>query len=127
MLVDVTTLAGWQVIRGVGIALAFPAMNTITMNSVPRHMLGPASGLFNVSRQLGGAFGVAPTVAAFATAGSHASPQAFSQGFDAATGVSALLSLVGAVAGLLLPGARGATRVAPAQAPALTPSASDGA
>ena len=48
--------------------------------------------------------GIALGVAAFAGAGSYASPAAFSDGFVAAIGVSAALSLVGAIAGLGLPG-----------------------
>jgi hypothetical protein len=57
-------------------------------------------------RQLGAAFGVAILAAVFAGAGSFGSIQAFSNGFAPAMGVSAALSLVGAIAGLLLPGRR---------------------
>ena len=55
-------------------------------------------------RELGGVFGIAILVAVFAGAGSYASPEAFSDGFAAAIAVSAALSLVGAIAGLGLPG-----------------------
>jgi EmrB/QacA subfamily drug resistance transporter len=116
-----------MLLAGAGFALAVTVAQKAVVGAVPIADIGKASGTLSTIRQLGGAFGVALTVAAFATVGSHASPQAFSQGFAAATSVAALLSLAGAVAGLLLPGARGATRVAPAQAPALTPSARDGA
>lgn len=54
-------------------------------------------------RELGGVFGIAPSVAVFAGAGSYASPQAFSDGFVAAIGLSAGLSLLGALAGTALP------------------------
>jgi uncharacterized protein (DUF58 family) len=47
---------------------------------------------------------------------------AFSQGFAAATGVAAMLSLAGAGAGLFLPGARGEARIAPSAGPALVSS-----
>jgi MFS family permease len=83
-----------------------------------------ASGTLGAIRQLGGAFGVALTVAVFARAGSHATPMTFSQGFAAANGVAAMLSL-GAGAGLFLPGARGKARIAPSADPAILSSPGD--
>ena len=59
-------------------------------------------------RQLGGAFGLAITVAAFANAGDRLTPAGFTAGFAAAMGVAATLSLAGAVAGLWLRARRGA-------------------
>jgi hypothetical protein len=50
-------------------------------------------------RQLGGAFGIAVLVAVFAGGGSYASPQAFNDGFVAATVACAGISLMGALAG----------------------------
>jgi hypothetical protein len=60
-------------------------------------------------RELGGVFGIAILVAVFAGAGSYASAETFSDGFAPAIAVSAALSLVGAIAGLGLPGRRQAT------------------
>ena len=40
-------------------ALAMPAMTAVAMSHAPRHHIGLASGVFNASRQTGGAFGVA--------------------------------------------------------------------
>lgn len=60
-------------------------------------------------RQLGAAFGIAILVVMFAAAGSYGSAQAFSDGFAPAIGVSAALSLLGAVAGLGLPARRHVT------------------
>jgi hypothetical protein len=57
-------------------------------------------------RQLGGVFGIATLVAVFTGTGSYGSPQLFSDGFTAALGVAAALSLAGAVAGLGLPALR---------------------
>jgi hypothetical protein len=54
-------------------------------------------------RQLGGAFGVAIAVAAFALLGSRASAADFSHGFAAAVGVTSLLSFAGAIAAIWLP------------------------
>jgi hypothetical protein len=57
-------------------------------------------------RELGGVFGIAVAVTVFAAAGSYASPVSFTNGFGPAIGVTAALSLAGAVAGLALPGRR---------------------
>jgi hypothetical protein len=59
-----------------------------------------------MTRQLGGVFGIAILAAAFTAAGGYASPHAFSDGFTAAIGLSALLSGAGALAGLGLPSRR---------------------
>jgi hypothetical protein len=68
--------------------------------------IGQASGIFNMLRFLGGAFGVAILVAAFAARGSLASPETFSAGFAAAIGAAAVLSLAAAVAGMWQPARR---------------------
>jgi hypothetical protein len=68
--------------------------------------IGQASGIFNMFRFLGGVFGIAIVVVVFAATGGVDSPQAFSAGFAAAIGVTAALSLLGAVAGLWQPGRR---------------------
>jgi hypothetical protein len=73
------------------------------MSSVAPQFIGKASGTFSTLRQLGGAFGVAVGVAAFTAAGGYASPEQFTDGFSAAIGACAGLSLLGAVAGLALP------------------------
>jgi hypothetical protein len=72
--------------------------------------VGKASGTFSMLRQLGGAFGVAIVAAVFAGFGSYASAQSFSNGFAKALGVCTVLSLLGALVGLVLPDrqARGA-------------------
>ncbi len=67
-------------------------------------------------RQLGGAFGIAIAVAAFAHVGGHATAQAFSHGFTAAIGVAASLSLAGAIAGIWLPAQPGQTLPKPTSA-----------
>jgi hypothetical protein len=73
------------------------------LTSVTPQDIGKASGTFSTMRQLGGAFGVAVLVAVFASAGSYSTAQAFSDGFVAAIGGAAGLSLIGAVTGLALP------------------------
>jgi EmrB/QacA subfamily drug resistance transporter len=94
------------VIAGSGIAATFPAAQNAIMSSVSADQIGTASGSFSMMRQLGGAFGLAIVVAVFTGAGSYASPGAFTDGFVAATAISAVLSLLGAFAGLAIPGHR---------------------
>jgi hypothetical protein len=114
-----------MILTGAGFAVAVTIAQKAVVGAVAIPDIGKASGTLSTIRQLGGAFGVALTVAVFARAGSHASPAAFSQGFAAANGVAAMLSLAGAGAGLFLPGRRGQARLALASGPALTPSAGD--
>jgi EmrB/QacA subfamily drug resistance transporter len=113
-LIAAPDLAYWQlvaplVLSGTGVAMAIPAALSAVMTSVPPQFIGKASGAFNTLRQLGGAFGVAVLVAVFASTGSYSSAQAFTDGFAAAIGACAALSLVGAVAGVALPRRRTAT------------------
>jgi hypothetical protein len=80
---------------------------------VAQEEVGKAAGANSMLRELGGVFGIAILVTVFAGAGSYASPGAFTDGFAPAIAVSAALSLMGAIAGLGLPGrptAAGATR-----------------
>ena len=103
-------------IAGIGFGLAIPALTRSVTSTVPPPDIGRASGAFSTMRQLGGAFGVAILGAAFAAAGSYASPPAFTNGFVAAYGVAAGLAFAGAVTGMILP-KRGAhpAPVAPAR------------
>jgi predicted MFS family arabinose efflux permease len=93
-----------MVLAGAGFAVAVTIAQKAVVGSVAVADIGKASGTLSTIRQLGGAFGVALTVAVFARSGSHATPLAFNHGFAAATGVAAMLSLAGAAAGLFLPG-----------------------
>jgi EmrB/QacA subfamily drug resistance transporter len=90
------------ILAGVGVSMALPAVQNAVMGSVAPTEIGKASGTFGTARQLGGAFGLAIAVAVFTGAGSYASPAEFSNGFGPALGVSAGLSLVGALAAMLL-------------------------
>ncbi|WP_425995190.1 DHA2 family efflux MFS transporter permease subunit [Caulobacter sp. DWR1-3-2b1] len=51
--------AGVQACRGVGVMIAMIATQQITMSSLPPHMIKNASGLVNLSRNTGGAMGLA--------------------------------------------------------------------
>jgi MFS family permease len=89
-------------LAGTGASMAIPAMQNAIMGAVAPADLGKASGTFSTTRQLGAAFGLAIVVAVFAGSGSYATPDSFSAGFGPAIGVSAALSLAGAIAGLAL-------------------------
>jgi EmrB/QacA subfamily drug resistance transporter len=104
------------VLAGTGVSMAIPATQNVVMSAVPTTEAGKASGTYNMLRQLGGVFGIALLVAVFTGAGSYASPQAFTNGFAPALGVTAVLALIGAVAGLGLPRVAGALPAAAAEA-----------
>ena len=92
-----------MIVAGAGVSMAMPAAQKSVVSAVEPAEIGKASGAFQAIRQLGGAFGVAILVAVFAAAGSYASARSFSDGFTPALGVSATLSLLGAIAGLGIP------------------------
>jgi EmrB/QacA subfamily drug resistance transporter len=89
-------------VAGVGFALAIPAVTKAVVSSVALPDIGIASGTYSTMRQLGGAFGVAVIGAVFAATGGYGSAGAFSDGYRAAIGVGAGLTLVGACVGLTL-------------------------
>jgi MFS family permease len=104
-------MAYWQmlapfIVGGVGVSMAIPAAQNSVLGSMAESALGKAAGANSMMRELGGVFGVAVVVAVFAGAGSYASPQAFTDGFEPAILVAAGLALGGAAAGLALPGRR---------------------
>jgi EmrB/QacA subfamily drug resistance transporter len=102
-------------VAGVGISMTFPAAQNSVVGSVPDEAIGKAAGTNSTMRELGGVLGIALGVAAFAGAGSYATPVEFSDGFVAAMGVSAGLSVLAALAGMALPARpRAAVTAAPA-------------
>jgi EmrB/QacA subfamily drug resistance transporter len=102
-------------LAGTGVSMAMPAAQNAVIGAVPPGAIGTAAGTFNTLRQLGGTFGIAILAAVFASAGGYASRAAFSDGFAAAMGVAAGLSVLAAVAGSRTPGRR--VTAAPAAAP----------
>ena len=97
------------IVAGVGVSMAIPSGQNSVLGSVALEAVGKAAGANSMMRELGGVFGIAVAVAAFAGAGGYVSAAAFTDGFAAAMGVAAALSFAGAVAGLALPGRREAT------------------
>ena len=119
-LVAKPNLAYWQivaplVITGLGMSMTIPAAQSSVMSHVAPQHIGKASGTFTTLRQLGGAFGVAIAVAAFAGAGGYQSAQAFSDGFGPAIAISAGLALVGAAVGAFAPGMQADAALGPAE------------
>jgi MFS family permease len=102
--VHFTSLIAPLVVAGIGISMSLPASQRAIVGAVAEADIGKASGAFATGRQLGGAFGLAIAVAVFAGSGGYTSPAAFTDGFAPALGVSAVLSLIGALAGLLVSG-----------------------
>jgi len=92
------------VLAGTGVSMAMPAAQNAILGSVAVTEMGKASGIFNMARFLGGMFGIAVMVAVFSASGAVHSVAGFSGGFASAMMVAAALSLLGAFAGLALPG-----------------------
>ena len=91
-------------IAGAGVSMAMPAIQSAVIGSVGPGEVGKASGVNNTMRELGGVFGIAALAAVFTAAGSYASPQDFVDGFAPAIAVTGAFSLLGGIAGLLIPG-----------------------
>lgn len=78
--------------------MCFPTIANAVVAAVPLPDAGIAAGTNSALREVGGVFGVAILAAVFAANGSYASPEAFIDGFKAATVVAALIPALGAVA-----------------------------
>jgi EmrB/QacA subfamily drug resistance transporter len=112
-------LLGPFIVGGVGVSMAIPSAQNSVVGSVALEAVGKAAGTNSMMRELGGVFGIAVVVAVFAATGSYASVASFTDGFGPAIGVGAALALVGAVAGLALPGRRATQAGLPGAVPAL--------
>jgi EmrB/QacA subfamily drug resistance transporter len=100
------------IVAGCGVSMAMPSTQNSVMSSVAPQAIGKASGIFNTLRQLGAVLGVAILAPVFTVAGGYASARDFTNGFAPAIGVSAALSLVGAIAGLGTPARRRSAKTA---------------
>jgi EmrB/QacA subfamily drug resistance transporter len=101
------------VVAGIGVSLSIPAASTAALGTLPDGLLGKASGATSLLRELGGVFGIAVAVAAFASFGGYASPADFADGFTAAATVAAGLAVIGAIAGAIVPGHSRSVTVSP--------------
>ncbi|MGW0661994.1 MFS transporter [Streptodolium elevatio] len=118
------TLVAPLVIAGCGVSMAIPAVQTSVVGAVEHVEIGKAAGANGMMRELGGVFGIAVAVAVFSGTGGYATAEQFSDGFTAALGVGVGLALLGALAGLFLPGRRSAPAGSAASAPTPTPAPS---
>jgi MFS transporter, DHA2 family, methylenomycin A resistance protein len=92
----VWALAGVMVLVGLAGPTVMPLVTAILLNSVPAHRTGTASGVFNTSRQIGGALAVAVFGALLANRAS------FLHGVRASLLIAAAVALAAAAASLLL-------------------------
>ncbi len=99
---------------GAGMALVFAPSANAVLGSVRQQETGQASGATNAIRELGGVMGVAVLASVFASNGSYASPQAYTDGMVSAAWVGAAVLALGALIALLIPRKAGRS-VAPAQ------------
>ncbi len=83
------------IVTGCGVSMALPATQSASVGALPREAVGIASGIYSMTRQLGGAAGVAVLGSVFASAGGYGG-----SGFTRALAGCGVLSLVGALAGL---------------------------
>jgi EmrB/QacA subfamily drug resistance transporter len=109
------------IIGGAGLTMAMPAAQKAVVGSVHPREIGQASGAFMMLRILGGVFGVAVSVAVFASAGGYASAEDFSDGFTAAMSAVAAFSFVGMLVALGMPGRRPVPAGGPAPAVSAVP------
>jgi EmrB/QacA subfamily drug resistance transporter len=106
----VWVLAGLMILVGLAGPLVSPPVTAVLLNSVPGHRVGTASGVFNTSRQVGGAL----AVAVFGALLAH--PGTFLQGLRTSLLLAAGVALAAAAASWLLntPGTSHDLEVAPA-------------
>jgi MFS family permease len=100
----VALLAALMVLVGVAGPLVMPPVMALLLNAVPDARAGTASGVFNTSRQIGGALAVAVFGALLTT------PAGFLQGLRTSLLIAAVVALAAAAASLLIP-TRGTTHV----------------
>jgi len=67
-----TIQSGWDdffwpmVLRGVGLGMVFIPLNNLALGNLPPQQLAPASGMYNLVRQLGGSIGIASSATLYA-------------------------------------------------------------
>jgi MFS family permease len=88
-----------MVVLAVGLSgpLAMPPIMAVLLNSVPDHRAGTASGVFNTSRQIGGALAIAVFGALLADQAT------FLQGLRSSLLIAGVVAILAAAASLLLP------------------------
>jgi DHA2 family methylenomycin A resistance protein-like MFS transporter len=92
----IAVLAALMILVGLAGPLVIPPVTAVLLNSVPGHRAGTASGVFNTSRQVGGALAIAVFGALLAR------PATFMQGLRTSLLLAAGVALATAAASLLL-------------------------
>jgi len=95
------------IMAGTGMALVFAPSANAVLGSVRQEEAGQASGATNAIRELGGVMGIAVLASVFASHGSYASPQAYTDGMTASVCVGAAVLAAGALIALLIPARAG--------------------
>ena len=90
-------LSGVMLVVGLSGPLAMPPIMAVLLNSVPDHRAGTASGVFNTSRQIGGALAIAVFGALLADQAT------FLQGLRSSLLIAGVVAILAAAASLLLP------------------------
>ena len=99
-------MLGPFIVCGVGMSLFFAPVAIVILGAVGIEQEGVASGANNAIRELGGVFGIAVMTTIFASYGSYASPQAYTDGIIPPTWVGAVVLAIGALASLVIPAMR---------------------
>lgn len=109
------------IVGGAGLTMAMPAAQKSVVGAVRPQEIGQASGAFMMLRIFGGVFGVAVSVAVFASVGGYASAGEFSKGFSAAMGGVAAFAFIGMLVALGMPGKRTTAMATPPQPASAVP------
>lgn len=91
------------VVAGIGASMAIPVVQNVVLGAVEADAVGKASGANSATQELGGVFGVAILVAAFAAAGGYESAPEFIDGFVVAIAVCAAFAAAAVIAALAVP------------------------
>ena len=95
-------------VAGVGVSMTLPTIPTAVLGAVPPQDAGTASGTNNMLQRFGAVFGVAIASSIFSANRHLGSPLSFTDGFGPGVAVAAVLAVLGALAGLAIPGPAGA-------------------
>jgi DHA2 family multidrug resistance protein len=73
-----SSIIGAISVQGIGFAFLFVPLTTVSLSSIPRHLMTDATGLSSLVRQIGGAIGLALFVTTLGTYGTEANAALFS-------------------------------------------------
>jgi EmrB/QacA subfamily drug resistance transporter len=91
---------------GAGNSMIFPAVQSTVADAVPGAVIGRATGINQMTRELGGVLGIATVAAVFGHAGGYDTADHFVRGFAPAVLLCAALALAGMTVSVCAPGCR---------------------